>query len=1041
MVLTVCMLLTMAPAAFADEETEAPQEAPVIEGYSRVTVAKLEADRNYLMVTEDSKGNVYALYSSDAGAKVGPGSLGGDNGACTAILDLEGEAPTAKYLKDDSELQMSDLHFQAEAHGALYTFTSNGYYLEMSSVMFGNNFENALAVVRADKDGKFSMMTWYSRYLDFNCNGDDASGYPELITDFWGPANKQASKFPIYLYVEGEYTAPEPQLAAGAPESGTTEGQPFEAWTASSKQFRIPSLIALANGDLVASIDARWDTTGDGGGLDTITSISKDGGETWNYSFPNFFNDATNLWHGAATAFIDPVMVQGKDGTIYMMVDLFPGGIGLNSANAQPANSTGYVDVDGEQRLAIYDGNAEQTNENYGYYVGDFEDGYAPVISLEGETVAYVDDHYYLYDTDMEEMYCDQLGSIDYVHQNVFFYNADLRVRGTTFLWLLTSVDNGETWEAPMILNPMIRNDTHVNGEKPDQFYGVGPGSGLCLDDGTIMLPCYTFTTAANGGQGNAGQISSFIYSYDNGKTWARSEDATTHDHWSSESCLVQIDENTVRQFYRDGNDNLTYTDHIRDGEGWVAGEIVEVPDVKNSGNNQLSAIKYSEKINGKDAIILSTATGTWVGSNNNLARRYGTLYVLLINEDKTLALDSVYKVNDSVYGYSSLTELADGSIGLLYETDNTDIVYENFAIEDVANHNVSVHVPLYQTQTVYNVTATEEELAQIDSSIVEAAVVDGNLVFTGVKDGTTSFTCSNITYNITVAPKTMVEIGLKVGETKVIDVENGELTHEADASIAKAEIVEIDTDDNLHPALSVTGVSKGTTDVMVDGTVYRITVQAKSTGGSTGGGSTGGGSTGGNGGSKEPEVTKEPMPFKDVAENSWYHDAVAYAYDKGLMSGVSEDKFAPDLTTTRGMIVTILHALENKPTAEAASFTDVDKDMYCAKAVAWAASKGIVSGYSDDAFGPNDSITREQMAAILYSYAKFKGYDVAGRADLEKFADAGSISGYAKDAMSWAVAEGLISGMGDNALAPAGSATRAQVATILKAFLDAQAK
>lgn len=194
-------------------------------------------------------------------------------------------------------------------------------------------------------------------------------------------------------------------------------------------------------------------------------------------------------------------------------------------------------------------------------------------------------------------------------------------------------------------------------------------------------------------------------------------------------------------------------------------------------------------------------------------------------------------------------------------------------------------------------------------------------------------------------------------------------------------------------------------------------------------------------------DVTVEPvfvkraesaLHFTDVSSNSWYYDAVRYAYRNDLMSCVSANKFAPDVTTTRGIIVTILHALEEKPTASGSPFKDVTVDLYCAKAVAWATSNGIVAGYGDGLFGPNDSITREQMAAILYSYAR---YDTTQRADLSRFVDASAVSGYAKDAMSWAVAEGLISGMGNGSLAPDNSATRAQVATILMAFIDSQTK
>ena len=177
------------------------------------------------------------------------------------------------------------------------------------------------------------------------------------------------------------------------------------------------------------------------------------------------------------------------------------------------------------------------------------------------------------------------------------------------------------------------------------------------------------------------------------------------------------------------------------------------------------------------------------------------------------------------------------------------------------------------------------------------------------------------------------------------------------------------------------------------------------------------------------------PLPFSDVAEDDWFHEAVAFVYDAGLMSGTGGGSFSPDAATTRGMAVAILHRYEGSPAAGAPSFQDVSPQQYYAGAVAWAAANGVVSGYSEDAFGPDEMITREQMAAILYRYAQYKGLDVSGRADLSVFSDAGQISSYAVDAMSWARSSGLIAGVDSHTLQPGGSATRGQVAAILMRF------
>ena len=175
---------------------------------------------------------------------------------------------------------------------------------------------------------------------------------------------------------------------------------------------------------------------------------------------------------------------------------------------------------------------------------------------------------------------------------------------------------------------------------------------------------------------------------------------------------------------------------------------------------------------------------------------------------------------------------------------------------------------------------------------------------------------------------------------------------------------------------------------------------------------------------------------FIDIAPDAWYKDAVQYAYDNGLMTGTSATTFEPEATTTRAMIVSILARLEGVTTAQAAGFADVDDNDWYATAVNWAANVGVVNGYEDNTFQPNTAITREQLAAILMNYAAYKGEDVSNRADLTSYTD--QPSAWATETMSWAVAEGLISGVTNTELQPQGNATRAQVAAILQRYLEA---
>lgn len=176
-------------------------------------------------------------------------------------------------------------------------------------------------------------------------------------------------------------------------------------------------------------------------------------------------------------------------------------------------------------------------------------------------------------------------------------------------------------------------------------------------------------------------------------------------------------------------------------------------------------------------------------------------------------------------------------------------------------------------------------------------------------------------------------------------------------------------------------------------------------------------------------------LPFTDVQAGVWYADAVKYVFDQGLMSGISAQQFGPDSTVTRGQVVTILWRLAGSPTVSGKTFTDVSASVWYADAVAWASANGVVSGYESGLFGPEDQVTREQLAAILYRYALISGKDAEKTADLSGYTDSVTISTWAPQALKWAVGSGLISGTGANTLSPRGTATRAQIAVILQNY------
>ncbi len=218
-----------------------------------------------------------------------------------------------------------------------------------------------------------------------------------------------------------------------------------------------------------------------------------------------------------------------------------------------------------------------------------------------------------------------------------------------------------------------------------------------------------------------------------------------------------------------------------------------------------------------------------------------------------------------------------------------------------------------------------------------------------------------------------------------------------------------------------------------------------------------GGGGGGGGGGSDEeedktddkkdeepttpvtPDAPEDKDGFTDVDSDDWYADAVSYVFEKGIMNGVDADKFQPEATLTRGMFATILHRVEETPAVEGeASFEDILDGEWYADAVKWANANGIVKGISETEFAPNNNITREQIATIIYRYCQFKGIDVTtGEVILANYDDFGAVSDYAVEAIKYAVGSGLMKGRTDRTLNPRENVTRAEAATLIMRFVE----
>lgn len=441
-----------------------------------------------------------------------------------------------------------------------------------------------------------------------------------------------------------------------------TQKQPFAEGTAGSQYFRIPAFIVTQKGNLLAAADARYSTTGDGGGLDTIASVSTDNGKTWNYSFPLYFPDSDGYIGNTATTIIDPALVQGKDGEIYCIADVNPTGVTTMGGYKAPGEGTGYVKVNGKDYLAVTDNydnvNTQPKDDDattYAYYVGDWdENGYARILkrSDHSETEYGVDKWYNLYKVENGE-YKDtltqkQVNSNTDIQQNIFYKGSALHVYNTGYMMYAKTYDDGFTWTDPEILNPQIKRPTK------ETALLVSPGQGVLTSDGTIVIPFYD--------HGDGEENASIIWSDDNGKTWERSNDvpgAAAGGYWSSESEVVELSDGTLRMFFRSGQGVVCYSDAVRN----TSGDYVFTKPVKTgvscTSTCNVTAISYSKTIDGKQAILVAAPGGS--------GRANGKVFTFLVEEDKTLTLKNSYPINSGTYQYSCMSELKNGTVGLLW--------------------------------------------------------------------------------------------------------------------------------------------------------------------------------------------------------------------------------------------------------------------------------------------------------------------------------------------------------------------------------------
>lgn len=493
-------------------------------------------------------------------------------------------------------------------------------------------------------------------------------------------------------------------------EDTLTYDEPFAKGTAGCDYFRIPALITLQNGSLLATADARWETTGDGGGIDSIASVSEDGGKTWHYSFPLYFPDSYGYAGTKATTIIDPGVLEGPDGTIYFIADVNPTGGTTMGGYRKPGVGTGYINVDNGQDKGRYQAitadwdtscNVEPKDDDlssYPYYIGDLnEDGFAEILNrADGSPTGFgVDEWYNLYSC-REGVFADDLDRSTVVNndkmkiqQNAFYKDSSYHVFGNTdYLWVITSKDGGKTWEHPRDLTDQIkRNEENAvdnNGRKlpEDRALLVSPGQGISTSAGDLIIGFY------DNGAGDE-ENASIVYSTDNGETWERTNDMQRSEDdgfWTSENEIVELEDGTLRMFARNGRGKICYGDAKKDPETgkYEMEDTSVVTDVGSTSTCNVTAISYSKKINGKQAILVGCPTGG--------ARAKGRIFTFLVDpEDNSMELYSEFAVPDAEggYVYSCLTEMEDGTVALLWEpnkwSEGISILFDKFSILDLA--------------------------------------------------------------------------------------------------------------------------------------------------------------------------------------------------------------------------------------------------------------------------------------------------------------------------------------------------------------------
>ena len=711
------------------------ESSEIFEGFVQVTDTADLTDGEYLIAAQDDNGKYYVLTPALGGSSK---SSNDHLGEFTGTAEISTTTVTVTGLKPGTtQVRVGSNVYHITVNGTpaveLSMFVGGGVYFILDG-QYGMN-----AVIGLDPSVVEMEMTYSSKdnvthvYIDGLSEGENTfelAGKKYHITVH--PEGYDPIKIPAAKYV---YRGPE-VVVAGKPGNGTTRNQPFFSGVGGSGNFRIPGIVTLADGTVIATTDARWNHAGDGAGLDTIVSVTKNKGQNWTYTFANYLGDNGNVFNNLSTSIIDPAIATNGT-TAYMIADLFPAGIALNTSKYGPIAKENGFDDNGNLMLRDLAGDTVViAQDDYNTMAGDRE--YNFYLDLGTYEICTING------SRCEDFTVDEYFNITYTDDagvthttNLFFADSPFQPYPTDYLYLVSTTD-GLNWSAPKLLN--LQAET-------EQTLLVGPGNGTY--DAVNKRMIFTAYRHTGGASGANYECACLIWMDEFGN-WFRSEDATTNS-WSSEASCVVLDDGTVRIFYRDGFSVLRYTDYK-----WDAAQnnyfrdpnATEVQTIaaKCSGC-QLSAIKYSEPINGKDAILVSTP--------NAGGRSDGHLYVFLLDENNKMELAYAYDIvpdTNEDYAYSCITELDDGNIGLLYESAASQLTYEVLDITEITDRDNDARLTFVDLDILSDdsVTVTDptgdhtgadtseldEEVATVDMTVTSKTAVTAQLGSNANYDG-----------------------------------------------------------------------------------------------------------------------------------------------------------------------------------------------------------------------------------------------------------------------------------------------------------------